>query len=220
MTELFDRLRSYAAHLSGQVDVSDTNKAVDRALEAYPPARRIWNRIGQVAAAVALTVGGNAGLVMAADGSVPGDALYSVDRAAEHVSDWIGAAADHRPERLQEAAELVARGDEMAALAVTDEALAGLSDAPGLTGLGSNNKDTGALLELAKQVVAAAHSGDSEAVQEAAHRLREQAQAIADANRSDNQVPPAGSPSDTRPGKGGDNRGKPEDSPSGPNKDK
>ena len=68
----------------------------------------IWKRrIATALSAVVLFVGGASGLAWAANGSAPGNALYGLDRALEHVGIGRGGAA----ERLAEIQELVETGD-------------------------------------------------------------------------------------------------------------
>ncbi len=203
MSDLFENLRRYASSL-GEVDDLVTHRATARALATQPVPHRWRSRLAPVAAAVALSVVGNAALVMTADSAVPGDLLYSIDRAGEEIADWLGSEADHRTERLVEAYELAALGDQEGALALAREALSGVFEETNLPVVVSNEKDTGLLLELAKDVVTAAHTGDSDAVQEAAHRLRDQAQVIADQSKPDNPGNQDNTPADTRPGGDGD----------------
>jgi hypothetical protein len=68
----------------------------------------VWKRrLVTAASAAVLLVGGFAGLAWAADGSAPGNALYGLDRALEHVGIGQGGAA----ERLQEIRDLIAGGN-------------------------------------------------------------------------------------------------------------
>jgi hypothetical protein len=71
-----------------------------------------------VMAVVALGVVGG-GTALAADGAVPGDALYGIDRFAETIGLDAGGAA----ERLEEAQSLVLRGDHGEAVELAQEAV-------------------------------------------------------------------------------------------------
>jgi hypothetical protein len=86
-----------------------------------------WHRRGLVAvsyglrlvvAVVALALLGS-GAALAADGAVPGDALYGIDRFAE----TIGLDAGGATERLEEARSLVERGDHNRAVELAQEAV-------------------------------------------------------------------------------------------------
>ncbi len=98
-------------------------QAPARAVSAVPPRRLVprlgptW-RLATVALAV-LLMSGTAGMAMAADGAVPGDALYGVDRAFERV----GIGAGSVDERLDEAVVMAAQGRSGEALAHGIEAL-------------------------------------------------------------------------------------------------
>ena len=67
---------------------------------------RLRTRAAAVAAAVVVTFGGLSGVAYAADGAVPGDMLYGLDRALEVVGIGHGGSA----ERLEEVKALVAQG--------------------------------------------------------------------------------------------------------------
>jgi hypothetical protein len=88
------------------------------------PPRRLSPRLGPTwrLAAVAFAVilmSGTAGIAMAADGAVPGDALYGLDRALERVGIGSGSAE----ERLDEAVVMAAQGRSGEALQHAIEAL-------------------------------------------------------------------------------------------------
>ena len=67
---------------------------------------RLRTRAAAVAAALVVTFGGLGGVAYAADGAVPGDFLYGLDRALEAVGIGNGASS----ERLIEVTELVEQG--------------------------------------------------------------------------------------------------------------
>ncbi len=114
-------------------------------------------RIPMVRVLVALAVmfvGGSSGVIYAADGAVPGDLLYGLDRAVESlqlglttsseaVTNLMGSFAS---ERLREANQLAAAGDEenmAAALADYDNIMLGLNAAATAATLGQE-KESGA----------------------------------------------------------------------------
>jgi len=73
---------------------------------------RLRTRAAAVAAAVVVGVGALSGVAYAANGAAPGDALYGLDRALEHVGIGNGGAA----ERLAEVGVLVQHGHPDTAL--------------------------------------------------------------------------------------------------------
>jgi hypothetical protein len=80
------------------------------------PVRRALLRPRTIAAAAAILVLGNAGLAAAADGAVPGDLLYPVDRAYESIGAALGFHVGGSAERLDEAQVLLERGNVSAAI--------------------------------------------------------------------------------------------------------
>ncbi|MDH3308464.1 MAG: DUF5667 domain-containing protein [Acidimicrobiia bacterium] len=198
----FEQLREYASSLVDSVDEATTRFAVSEALRdttsAVLPLRR---RIATVGMVVGTFLSANVGLAAASQGAVPGDFLYPVDRAYERLTSVVGLGGDHAVERLQEAVELSRRGDiglaletaqagienldsflEDPGLAESSEAMGQIAEAaaenrPGF--VDEINADAHRLVELAKSVVEAAHGDDVEAVREAAHLMREQAQILA-----------------------------------------
>ena len=80
-------------------------------------------RLATVAMGV-LLMSGTAGAALAADGAVPGDALYGLDRAFERV----GIGSGSTDERLDEAVVIAAQGRSEEAVAHAIEALGGQSD--------------------------------------------------------------------------------------------
>ena len=128
-----------------------------QASAATPQPRRAGPRLGltpRVAtmALAVLLMSGTAGMAMAADGAVPGDALYGLDRAFEVVGIGSGSAE----ERLDEAVVIAAQGRSGEAL---DHAIEALSQETG----DSSDAATGALITAAENLV------DTQDVAEAAN---------------------------------------------------
>lgn len=120
MNEPFDELRRYADDLASEVTPSTAHRAVRSAMSS--PTRR-----PRRAVVVLVTTGllglSNVALAATADSSVPGDALYGVDRAYEQFVDLTGLGSPRVSERLQETGVLVERGDLGAALELVQETL-------------------------------------------------------------------------------------------------
>jgi len=117
-----------------------------RAVTALPrqraaPRLGLTPRLATVALAV-LLVSGTAGMAMAADSAVPGDALYGLDRAFEVVGIGSGSAE----ERLDEAVVMAVQGRSGEAL---DHALDAVSRETG----DSSEAATGALITAAENLV-------------------------------------------------------------------
>ena len=85
--------------------------------------RSLTPRLATVAMGV-LLMSGTAGAALAADGAVPGDALYGLDRAFERV----GIGSGSTDERLDEAVVIAAQGRSDEAVAHAIEALGGQSE--------------------------------------------------------------------------------------------
>jgi hypothetical protein len=117
--------RRYAEFLASTVDEEEAQRAVNTAI-AHSPVRTLrWrHRLITLATALSLFGGANAGLAIAAQGSLPGDELYFFKRAYERVGPFIGFDVDTRLERLEEAVVLAHRGDVPRSLSLTEEALA------------------------------------------------------------------------------------------------
>jgi hypothetical protein len=117
--------RRYAEFLASTVDEDEAQRAVGTAI-AHSPVRTLrWrHRLVTLATALSLFAGANAGLAIAAQGSLPGDELYFFKRAYERVGPFIGFDVDTRLERLEEAVVLAHRGDVPRSLSLTEEALA------------------------------------------------------------------------------------------------
>jgi hypothetical protein len=176
------------------------------------------------AVATGLLTLSNGALAAVSDPASPGDLLYPLDRAYERLADIFGD-NDRAAERLDEAEVLATRGDsagamELAAEALEDmpgdaelaEAAGALSDTSGQVATAQLHEETVKLVDLAQQVVAAAHD-DPEAVAALARQMKYQAQKVAEAARA--QGGPPEETSSTVPeedgGGGGGQGGRPED---------
>ena len=113
----------YAAEAAEVVRSKRTGLAdgIDPERELSKRRREVMTLKPKIAAALAalLLFSGMTGVAFAADGAVPGDTLYGLDRALESVGVGDGGAA----ERLDEVRELVEDGRPEAGLAHIDEAL-------------------------------------------------------------------------------------------------
>lgn len=117
--------RRYAEFLASTVDQEHARRAVGTAIARAPVRTLRWrHRLVTLATALSLFAGANAGLAIAAQGSLPGDELYFFKRAYERVGPFIGFDVDTRLERLEEAVVLAHRGDVPSSLSLTEEALA------------------------------------------------------------------------------------------------
>ena len=126
MRDPFDDLRSYAARLEAEVPVERARARARAAINSTPPRRR---RMAVVASAAIGFMGiSNVALAAVSNPAIPGDALYGIDRAYERIGELLGIGGEHRLERLNEAASVVALGDEETALSLVQEALTGLVD--------------------------------------------------------------------------------------------
>jgi hypothetical protein len=99
--------------------------AASRAIARTQPHGRP-RRAAVAVAALGLMMISNVALATAANPSVPGDALYRLDRAYESLGRLVGWAGDIRSERIDEAAIVAARGDRTTALDLVREALEGI----------------------------------------------------------------------------------------------
>jgi hypothetical protein len=190
-------------------------------------------RVATVTTAVAVLLGGTSGLAFAADGAMPGDSLYGIDRALEAV----GIGAGGEAERLGEAEALinageVIRGLEHAAETLEEHATTGpnaaialLEAAERVRAVGSEpsavtrESVAGLLTYLAEN----AGSIDGSRVAEMAVQIG-RPHTSSSPGQSDPQGPPAGVPADP-PGQDKDRNepGPPEGVPADPpgqNKDK
>lgn len=170
----------------------------------------------------------NVALAATADSSVPGDALYGLDRAYEQVADLTGFGSPRVSERLHETGVLVERGDLGAALDLVQETLGKVldsddPDAEFQTLVAELEGAPGAVSELVlADLVGVAHSlGNSDATgQDVAELARQLGQRLSEerSNRPDdvgpgnnngneNPGPRDESPSDTSPGATNPSRG-------------
>lgn len=111
------------ADLEGDVSQARAEQLARRALaraQATPASPPRWAVV--VAGASFVTVV-STGLGLAADGAVPGDALYRVDRGFELIADSVGGDRDRSVERLEEVIALADRGDVDGASSTALEAL-------------------------------------------------------------------------------------------------
>jgi len=141
---------------------------------------------------VVLLVGGT-GAAMAADAAIPGDLLYPVDVFMEEVGAMIGLPANHVPERLDEARQLLEQGRRREAVSLLETALReegpdedwvmpamiALVQATPPAGAGDPDPAVDAALGHLIETARAAHDGDLEhpglTVSEAARELAEAA---------------------------------------------
>lgn len=126
MHDSIEQLRRYARDLRAEVDPSRAEIIASRAIVS--DARRRPRRLVVALATALLMLISNVALAAAADPSIPGEALYGIDRAYEAFADRVGLGGPHAGERVSEAAALVAQGDAPAALEVLDEALAEIEE--------------------------------------------------------------------------------------------
>jgi hypothetical protein len=92
-----------------------------------PKAKSVWMRRAAATGVAAVALGFGFAGAAAANSAAPGDALYGLDRALERVGVHNGGLS----ERLDEANELLAQGDEEGALALVTDALDDEGDAEG-----------------------------------------------------------------------------------------
>lgn len=126
MHDSIEQLRRYARDLRGEVDRSRAEMIASRAI--VTDARRRPRRLVVALSTALLMLISNVALAAVADPSIPGDALYGMDRAYEAFTDGVGLGGPHAGERISEAAALVARGNVPAALEALDEALAEIEE--------------------------------------------------------------------------------------------
>ena len=88
----------------------------------------VWRLRPQIAVVVGaiVVIGAFSGVAVAADGAVPGDVLYGIDRALEKIGIGAGAAE----ERLEEARRLLSEGESSEALRHATEVLTEGEDGP------------------------------------------------------------------------------------------
>lgn len=120
MTNPIDDLRHYADDLTSEVSPFAAQRAVRSALT--PDTRRPRKAV-VVLVTTALFGVSNVALAATADPAIPGDALYSVDRAYERVADLTGLGGPRVTERLAETGALVEQGRLAEALGLVQETL-------------------------------------------------------------------------------------------------
>lgn len=128
LTQLLAALRREGETVPGREQTSSmaSRLAIAARAEAAPgdPRRRPGTRLRKKAALATATIGvvlliGATGIAAAANGAIPGDPLYGLDRAFEAIGLGNGGAE----ERIDEADELLIKGDESGALAFLGESL-------------------------------------------------------------------------------------------------
>lgn len=213
-----DDLRSLGRHLAGQVSPIEAGSAAFRAINAgrRRPASRVWV-VGL--ATLGVFVISNVALAAASNSAVPGDLLYPLDRGYEWVVNRISP-QDHSLERLDEAEELVAKGDTAMALSLLAETLDSLGVDSTLTatlgasaqGNGPANADLKAAVEelvgATKLISQAAKQGDLAGLHAAIDAAHARAEDVAEAareqgnspNSSSNSGDPSGQGNSSRPG--------------------
>ena len=214
-----DALRAYAERLEAETSPGTAHRAVRRALGA-PPGRMRLRRVA-VLLASALGFGlGNAALALAVQPSVPGDALYGVERAYERVAALVGVRLGSPEERLSEAAVLLRRGDVVGARELVAEAVAEVPVAVRVVEA-VPPEAVHELIEPARVVVEAAETGDPEAVGEAVAEMQaELTPSTVPPPKVSPEAPPGleGAPGGEKgaPGRTGDPTGPPDDLPGPP----
>jgi hypothetical protein len=218
MTEPFDDLRRYADHLASEVSPFAAERAVRRALTTA--SRRPRRAIVALVTTGLLGIS-NIALAAVADPAVPGDALYSVDRAYERVVDFAGFGGPRVDERLQETGVLIDRGHLSEALALVQETLGKILDSDDpeaeMEKLVTVAEDSPAAvneLVLAELIATARAVGSSDLTgQDVAALARDLGRALSEARsqRPDDAGPPdhAGPPAD--PGGQGQGQGQGQD---------
>ena len=156
--------------MAGEVHPVTTRVAVERAMSRADArsrrssSPRVARRLAPVLAATMVFGISNVALAAAANPSVPGDALYGVDRAYERIGALLGAGG-FELERLDEAAAVLERGEPSVALGLVEEALSaadGTADAEAARNLADRLSNSGAvssdavsdLVEIARGVAA------------------------------------------------------------------
>jgi hypothetical protein len=128
---LVETMRSHWSHEPSERDVQRFASSAASVVQALPTTSTtsspgvgrlqrlsLTPRLATIAVAIAL-LSGTAGIALAANGAVPGDSLYGLDRALEQV----GVGAGSSQERLDEAATIAAEGRSEEALIHAIEAL-------------------------------------------------------------------------------------------------
>lgn len=194
MREPFDDLRRYAADLASEVSQADARRAVN---QAFAHASRRPRRAVVALVTTALFGLSNVALAATANPAVPGDALYGIDRAYEHVESLVGLGGLHAAERVQEADTLIQRGNFGAALelvqSVLQEALDSPDPAAAIDELDNALQGPPANLQALMDVARAAGTSDVSGADVAAA-----AKSLVD---HIDHGPDGGSPSDTAPGR-------------------
>jgi hypothetical protein len=115
--EIVGRIVAVAARTAAASTPAPASSPAPRSRSLFGALRR---RAATVAVAATVVIGGTGGLAVAADGAMPGDTLYGIDRALE----TIGIGAGGEEERLGEADALINAGEVIHGLEHAAEALA------------------------------------------------------------------------------------------------
>jgi len=139
-----DDIERFIAELRSEADAARFSELTEPAIARGSRRSligRLRTRAAAVAAALVVTFGGLGGVAFAANGAIPGDFLYGIDRAFEAVGIGNGASSErlvevtelveqgHADHGLQHAATIVANPDAQAALLSAAERIGGLDKA-------------------------------------------------------------------------------------------
>jgi hypothetical protein len=128
----YNRLRELASDWEAEVRHRRADLIAARAMLQATPDRPRLHRPRAAIAVAAAALAGFLGLGAVADGAVPGQVLYPIDRAYESVGAMVGIAEDRSEERLVEALALIERGRDAEAVDLIDEAITHLARRPEL----------------------------------------------------------------------------------------
>lgn len=207
MTNPINDLRHYADDLTSEVSPFAAQRAVRSAMT--PDTRRPRKAV-LVLVTTALFGVSNVALAATADPAIPGDALYSVDRAYERVADLAGLGGPRVTERLTETGALVEQGRLAEALELVQETLGKVLDSDDpraeleeLIVASENAPDAvsdlvlNGLVAVAQGTAAGALTG-----QDVADLAKELGEQLAEdtSNRPDDAGPPEDLPGSTNPG--------------------
>ncbi len=126
MTNPYDDLRALSAQLELSVPVERARARVSAATDTR--SRRPRTALVALVTAGLMAVS-NVALAAVANPAAPGDALYGVDRAYEHLQNLAGFNS-HAAERLAEAAVMAGQGHSTEVLTLVDEALSEVLASP------------------------------------------------------------------------------------------
>ncbi len=204
MKDALDHLRRYADDLASEVSPFAAHRAVERAMT--PLVHRPRKLVVALVTTGLLGVS-NVALAATADSAVPGDRLYTVDRAYERIVDLVGLGGPRVAERLQETSVLVERGELAMALDLVQETLTRILESSDPHAaldefeeeVGSQPEAVAALVATAKATATQENPGQD--VSEQARKLRELLSQRPDhAGPPDGRGPREDSPSQDAPG--------------------